>query len=219
MDLFDIIGPVMIGPSSSHTAGAARIGRVVRQLLGEDIVKADIGLHGSFSKTAKGHGTDKAVVGGLMGFDVDDARLRDALEIAAERGMAVSFFPVIIKNAHPNSLRVTATGVSGATHRVEASSIGGGRIMVHAIDGLPAEFSGEAPTLVVQHLDLPGTIARVSQNLAHAGINIAAMRVFRNEQGGDAVMVIELDDAPDRETLDGIKALDNVRAVTMLDPL
>ena len=125
MDLFDLIGPVMIGPSSSHTAGAARIGLTARMLLGEDITRAEIGLHGSFAKTYRGHGTDRALVGGLMGMSVDDERLRDSLAIARDAGISIHFQHIAIRGAHPNTVRLTVTGVSGRVLEVEAASVGG----------------------------------------------------------------------------------------------
>ena len=126
MDLFDLIGPVMIGPSSSHTAGAARIGLTAYSLLGERVVKADVGLHGSFAKTYRGHGTDRAIVGGLLGMHVDDPRLRDSLEIARQQGMDVRFEQVNLRGAHPNTVRLHVTGERGTALTLEAASVGGG---------------------------------------------------------------------------------------------
>ena len=136
MDLFEIIGPVMIGPSSSHTAGAARIGRVARHLLGEPVADAHIGLHGSFAKTYRGHGTDRAVIGGLLDMDVDDVRLRDSLEIARAQRVTFSFAPVVLRDTHPNTLVIDARGRGGARLCVQGASIGGGSIRIQSIDGL-----------------------------------------------------------------------------------
>ena len=123
MNLCDVIGPVMIGPSSSHTAGAARIGRVARQLLGEEVAKAQVDLHGSFAKTWEGHGTDRAVVGGLLGMPVDDQRLRDSRQIAREKGMEVTFRAVEIRDAHPNTMVLHLTGVCGGRVTVQAAPV------------------------------------------------------------------------------------------------
>ena len=128
--VFDIVGPVMIGPSSSHTAGAARLGLMAGKILGERVVKAEILLHGSFAQTYRGHGTDKALLGGIMGFEPEDERLRDALEIASDRGIEYSFSPVDIPEAHPNTAVLLLTGEKGRTVRVEGASIGGGNIRI-----------------------------------------------------------------------------------------
>lgn len=219
MNLFDIIGPVMIGPSSSHTAGAARIGRVARQLLGEPPVKAVISFHGSFEKTYRGHGTDRAVVGGLLDMAVDDERLRRSLHIAKEQGLEVTFRAVHLRDAHPNTVVVEAVGESGRRVRVQAASIGGGSIRVQYLDGLEVGFSGEKITLVIRHTDAPGAIAMVTRLLSEAGINIATMRVFRHEVGGKACMAIELDARPEPALLAALRALPGLKDVTLLDQL
>lgn len=219
MNLFDIIGPVMIGPSSSHTAGAARIGRVAWQLLGEPPVKAVISFHGSFEKTYRGHGTDRAVVGGLLDMAVDDERLRRSLHIAKEQGLEVTFRAVHLRDAHPNTVVVEAVGESGRRVRVQAASIGGGSIRVQYLDGLEVGFSGEKITLVIRHTDAPGAIAMVTRLLSEAGINIATMRVFRHEVGGKACMAIELDARPELALLAALRALPGLKDVTLLDQL
>lgn len=219
MSLFDIIGPVMIGPSSSHTAGAARIGRVARQLLGEKPVKAVISFHGSFEKTYRGHGTDRAVIGGLLDMSVDDDRLRRSLKIAKEAGLEVTFRPVHLRDAHPNTVVVEAVGEHGKRVRLQAASIGGGRIRVQYLDGLEMGFSGDRITLVIRHGDAPGVIAKVSQILADANINIATMRVFRTAAGGAAAMAIELDDLPGDDLTAALRKLPGVRDVTLLSPI
>lgn len=219
MNLFDIIGPVMIGPSSSHTAGAARIGRVARQLLGEPPVKAVVSFHGSFEKTYRGHGTDRAVVGGLLDMAVDDERLRRSLHIAKEQGLEVTFRAVHLRDAHPNTVVVESVGESGRRVRVQAASIGGGSIRVQYLDGLEVGFSGEKITLVIRHTDAPGAIAMVTRLLSEAGINIATMRVFRHEVGGKACMAIELDARPEPALLAALRALPGLKDVTLLDQL
>ena len=219
MNLFDIIGPVMIGPSSSHTAGAARIGRGARQLLGEPPVKAVVSFHGSFEKTYRGHGTDRAVVGGLLDMAVDDERLRRSLHIAKEQGLEVTFRAVHLRDAHPNTVVVEAVGESGRRVRVQAASIGGGSIRVQYLDGLEVGFSGEKITLVIRHTDAPGAIAMVTRLLSEAGINIATMRVFRHEVGGKACMAIELDARPEPALLAALRALPGLKDVTLLDQL
>ena len=219
MNILDIIGPVMIGPSSSHTAGAARIGRIARQLLGEEVSSCDAAFHGSFAKTWKGHGTDRAVAGGLMDLGVGDEQLRESLELAEKAGMHVTFRTIRIADAHPNTMVLHLSGKSGKGLRVQASSLGGGRILVEKINGLEAGFSGDMPTLIVQYRDFPGMIAFVSSVLAGEGINIATMRVFRSQAGGDAMMVLELDGIPSKEAKDTLSARQNIDAVTMIDRL
>ena len=216
MDLFDLIGPVMIGPSSSHTAGAARIGLTARMLLGEKIIRAEIDLHGSFAKTYHGHGTDRAIVGGLLGMPVDDERLRDSLSIAREWGLAYTFRMVNIRGAHPNTVRVHITGEHGSVLTMEAASVGGGNIEVHRLDGLQVNFTGKENTLIIRHVDIPGAIANVTGVLAGHGLNIANMQGYRREVGGDALIVIELDGIPDEETLEGVRALPCVQGVTFM---
>lgn len=216
MDLFDLIGPVMIGPSSSHTAGAARIGLTARMLLGEFIVRADVGLHGSFAKTYHGHGTDRAIVGGLLGMAVDDERLRDSLAIARDSGLSVFFHSINIRGAHPNTVRVTITGSSGAMLTMEAASVGGGNIEVHRIDGLRVNFSGKENTLIIRHMDTPGAIARVTGVLAQRGLNIANMQGYRRQAGGDAMIVLELDGIPEEDVIQQIRDIQYVQGVTFM---
>ena len=219
VNLFDIIGPVMIGPSSSHTAGAARIGRVARQLLGEKPVKAVVSFHGSFEKTYQGHGTDRAVAGGLMDMGVDDERLRNSLELAREEGLEIIFQPVRLRDAHPNTVVVDLTGENGKQVQVQAASIGGGSINVQYLDGLEVGFSGEKTTLVIRHTDAPGAIAMVTHLLSDAHINIATMRVFRREAGGEAIMAIELDEKPKESLLNALKLFSAVTDVTLLNQI
>lgn len=216
MDLFDLIGPVMIGPSSSHTAGAARIGLTARMLLGEDVKRADIGFHGSFAKTYRGHGTDRAIVGGLMGWSVDDPRLRDSLTLAQQAGMTVVFSSVNIRGAHPNTVRMTITGVSGRMLTMEAASVGGGNIEVHKLNGLNVDFTGKEHTLIIHQTDAPGVIANVTSALAEQGVNIANMQVYRRKAGADAMMVLELDGVPEEAVLDWIRRTSEVQSATFL---
>lgn len=215
MHVFDIIGPVMIGPSSSHTAGAARIGRVARELLGEVPRGARIGLYGSFAATASGHGTDRALAAGLLGMAVDDPALRGSLKAAREQGIAIEFYQAQLREAHPNTAVVEAWGDGGRV-TVRAASVGGGAIRVEELDGLPVSFSGEANTLILRHQDKPGAIAQVSRLLADEGINIATMQVFRESAGGLAVMVLEIDGWPRPGVVQALRALPEVRRLSLL---
>jgi L-serine dehydratase len=218
MHVFDVIGPVMIGPSSSHTAGAARIGRVARRLLGEAPVTADVGLYGSFASTYRGHGTDRAIAAGLQDMGVDDVRIRDALKLAEEAGIQIEFHPVDLKDAHPNTAVIRAEGPTRSIV-VEAASVGGGSIRVKRLNGLAVEFSGEANTIVIRHRDEPGVIAQVSGLLAGQGVNIATMQVFRSGLHGDAVMVIEVDELPGQSAMLCLKALRGIKDATLMEKL
>ena len=166
MHIFDIIGPVMIGPSSSHTAGAAKIGYVTRKLLGERPVQAEILLHGSFSATGSGHGTDRAIVAGLLGYKPDDERLPNSFAEAEKVGLSFQLTHGVIRNAHPNTAKIHAIGENGNELEVVGASIGGGRIKICEIDGICTNFSGEYNTIIVHNMDTPGHVAQVTSSLA-----------------------------------------------------
>lgn len=219
MSIFDVIGPVMVGPSSSHTAGAVRIGYISRKLLGENIVKADIRLYGSFLATGKGHGTRKAVVAGLLGMKPDDMRIPDSLDIAALQGMEVTFGEAQLKDAHPNTVQMFLTGASGRSLEVVGESLGGSRINIAQIDGINTNFSGDYPTLVVHNLDQPGHVSEVTAMLAHKGVNIAYMQLYRSNRGGEAVMVVECDQEVPQEGIKWLEKAEGVVKVTYLSLL
>ena len=210
MDMFDIIGPIMIGPSSSHTAGAARIGKMARLLLGGEPVHADIGLWGSFQKTYQGHGTDRALLGGLLGMAVDDPRLRDSFAYARQAGLTATFHPVRLRGAHPNTVVLTVENAAGRRITMQAASVGGGEIVVQQVDGLDTAISGHANTLVLTYRDTPGMIAMISGEVAASGINIATMRVSRSAAGGEAMVTLELDGGADSALLARLAALSDV---------
>lgn len=210
MNVFDIIGPVMIGPSSSHTAGAARLGYVAYKVLGERAVRADITLSGSFAQTYKGHGTDKALVAGILGFQSDDDRLRRSLELAVESGLEVCFTTADLPGAHPNTARIRLTGQSGKTCELEGASIGGGNILVTRLNGMEVCFTGQHNTLLVLHYDKPGTIAAVTNYMAESTLNIGNFRLTRPVKGGEAVMTIEVDGGVPDDLLEGLGTLPNV---------
>jgi L-serine dehydratase len=217
VSLLDIIGPVMVGPSSSHTAGACRLGLLARNLVGGTPEKARIELHGSFARTGEGHGTDKAIAGGLMGFRPDDERLRDALEIAQGEGLDYVFEKTTLADdAHPNTARITVE--RGDRHAVmTGASLGAGRILVNEINGYAVEVTGTYHTIVLIAEDVKGSIAAIATILAEHGINIANLRLTRKQRGGDAFMVIEVDDAPGEPVRDEIRALPWVRWAFRLD--
>ena len=192
--VFDIVGPVMIGPSSSHTAGAVRLGLMARKILGEPAVKAEINLHGSFAQTYRGHGTDKALIAGILGFAPDDERIREALVLAHHQGMDYSFRQVSLDDAHPNTAVIYLVGVTGRVARVRGASVGGGNILITNIDGYAVELTGQYPALITIHRDRPGVITQVTQILSRYEVNIAFMRVSRQNRGETAMMIMELDD-------------------------
>ena len=194
IDVFDIMGPIMVGPSSSHTAGAVRIGRMARTLLGDEPVKAALHLHGSFATTGVGHGTDKALIAGLLGMAPDDLDIPISFDIAAERGLKFTFDEEDLRDAHPNSVKLVLTGESGRKMKMQASSIGGGRIMVDKLDGVWVSFSGDFHTLIVQNMDNQGNLTDVTNALALARVNVANMSLHRSSKGGNVMMIIETDD-------------------------
>ena len=217
VSLLDIIGPVMVGPSSSHTAGACRIGLLVRGLVGGTPERARIELHGSFARTGEGHGTDKALAGGLLGFRPDDERLSDALDILEREWLDYQFEKTTISDdAHPNTTRLTVER-GGLTTTVVGSSLGAGRIRLTEIDGYPVEITGSLPTIVLVAADQPGSVARIAGILAEKQVNLATMRLTRKERGGDAFMVIECDEPPGAAARDAIAELDWVQWVRALD--
>lgn len=219
MNVFDIIGPVMVGPSSSHTAGAVKIGKIVRGLLGEQPVDVVIELHGSFARTYKGHGTDKAIIAGLMGMSPDDGRIRESMELAQKSGMKYTFETVMLKEAHPNTALITATAQTGNKVIVQGASVGGGNIVINKINGMDVEFTGQYNTLIISHHDTPGAIAAVTNLLAYSDINIANMKVYRSYLGGDAIMIIETDQEVSRELEELIGRLPKINNATLIKPI
>ncbi len=217
MSIFDILGPVMVGPSSSHTAGAVRIGLMARLLLKERPVYADIGFCGSFAATYRGHGTDRAIAAGLLGMQPDDTRIPTSLLIAQEQGLKIFFSKLDLQDAHPNTVVLTLLGTEGKRIVVQASSIGGGRIMINKIDGIDVNFNAEMPTLIVHNSDQPGHVAHVTTLLYKNRINIATMQLYRNERGGYAVMVLEVDQSIPSLIVNKIQKLDGVIKVTYIN--
>lgn len=191
--VYDILGPVMIGPSSSHTAGAARLGKIAGIICGGNIAKVVFLLHGSFAKTYKGHGTDRALVAGILGMEPWDERLRDSLDIAKEKGIEIEFREADLGDVHPNTVKFLMTKSDGSIVEVRGSSIGGGNIVINEVDNEEIEFTGEYPTIIIKHQDVPGVISKVTALLYEEEINIAFMRVFRNSRGSNAFMVFETD--------------------------
>jgi L-serine dehydratase len=207
--VFDIIGPVAVGPSSSHTAGALRIGRVAGLLLGEPVRRAVVTFYGSFAQTWRGHGADKAVVGGLLGLPADSPLVRTSEKEAYGSGLAYELRTAEDGRYHPNTIEIEAWG-EAAHVRVRAASIGGGSIRLDEMDGYELGLLCERPTLVMPHADRPGVVAELTAALSQAGYNIAAMKVTRARRGGSAVAVIETDGAVDEHTRRQLSALHGI---------
>jgi L-serine dehydratase len=216
MNLFDIIGPVMVGPSSSHTAGAVRIGNIARKLLGEEVKKAEIYFHGSFEMTGKGHGTDKALLAGLMGLAVDDSKIPNSFDVALERGLSYEIKGIDLGDAHPNSVKMKLVGVNGKEQEVVACSVGGGQIQIREINGLSLRFSGDYPTLIIRNQDIPGQVQQVTAFLAKENVNIGTMQLYRSARGADAVMVIECDKEVPNSLIPHLEELGGIVRVTYL---
>jgi L-serine dehydratase len=204
MEITDIIGPVMIGPSSSHTAGAVKLGNMAKTLCGGEIKKAVITLYGSFAKTGAGHGTDKALIAGLLGFAPDDARIKNAFELAP---FEYEFRTGENEEYHPN----TAVFEINGTINIRGTSVGGGAVEIREIDGMEVSFTGKNSTLAVFYKDRKGVIAEISEILSDMDINIAFMRTFRTSMGGNAIAVIEIDGKlKSAEKFKGIEYVDRV---------
>lgn len=215
--IFDILGPVMVGPSSSHTAGAVRIGLVGRKLLGEQPTQAEIYLHGSFAATGEGHGTDRGIVAGLLGMKPDDMRIPESFEIAEKEGMEFHIGKRELKDAHPNTALLSLRAEGAAPLKIQACSIGGGRILVTKLDGMDVNFSAEMNTLIVYNLDQPGCVSDVAHVLSRKKINIATMQLFRDKRGGYAVMVVETDQVINRQTLEWLESMEGILKVAFID--
>lgn len=219
--VFDIIGPRMIGPSSSHTAGAARLGKVARRISGNDVAKVVFVLYGSFAKTYKGHGTDRALLAGIMDMEPNDPNLGRSLDFAKASGLDYSF--VVDEDTdppHPNTVKVLIDSSNGKKTEVVGCSIGGGNIRVVQINGLNVEFTGEYPTLIIRHIDRPGVIAEVTSLMVQFNINIAFMRVFRQNKGQDAFMIIETDNEISKKVIAQVRSLgDEIQDVYLVEAL
>lgn len=213
--VFDIIGPTMVGPSSSHTAGAVRIGLVARDLFNQLPSQVDIYLYGSFMETYKSHGTDVALVGGLLGYDTDDDRIQTSLEAAESAGMKVNFIEMAEERSHPNTAIINMRNAEKEIS-VEGVSIGGGKIEVVAINGFNIAISGNYPALLVFHKDTFGTIGKVANILGDSSINVGSMQVSRKEKGDQALMTCELDDAINKDIIEKIKNVDGVVTVSLM---
>lgn len=217
MRLFDVLGPVMTGPSSSHTAGAVRIGLTARKLLGEPPAEAEILLHGSFAATGRGHGTDRALVAGLLGMQPDDEAIPRSFALARAAGLRFSIGSVVLRGAHPNTALLRLAGPSGRKLEVMGASIGGGRINICQIDGITTNFGADHDTLIVHNLDTPGHVAAVTGCLSAREINIATMQLYRSTAGGYAVMVLECDQPLPADLVEELRRQPGIVKVTSLN--
>ena len=194
ISVFDVLGPNMIGPSSSHTAGAARIGFLAQKMIGGSVIRADFTLYGSFAKTYHGHGTDRALLGGIMGFSTDDMRIRNSFEIAQETGLAYTFTPNETETEiHPNTVDISMTNKSGQIMTIRGESLGGGKVRIVRINSVQVDFTGEYSAVIVTHQDKPGVVAYITKCLSDRNVNIAFMRLFRESKGEIAYTIVESD--------------------------
>ncbi|MDQ6421736.1 L-serine ammonia-lyase, iron-sulfur-dependent subunit beta [Paenibacillus sp. LHD-117] len=215
-DVFSIIGPSMIGPSSSHTAGAVRLGICARQALGDMPTHAEIRFFGSFADTYAGHGTDLAIAAGLLDLETDDPRIRHSIMLAEQLGMSIKFVPMTRPSAHPNTaamlLRKDERSVS-----MTGCSIGGGNIEIIGVNGFDVKFTAVYPTILIYHRDRPGMVAEISDIARQAGINISYMEVDRKTRNGEALTVIESDERFDPEAARRLESLADVKEVSIID--
>lgn len=217
ISIFEVIGPVMIGPSSSHTAGAARLARVAREIVGQPFFHVSFGLHGSFAKTFKGHGTDKALVAGALGLFEDDERLSDAFEQARQVGLTYNFYEVELEGMHENSVKFTFSMTDGQFIEVTGSSIGGGQIVIKSINGFETEFTAQSCALIISQYDKKGVISEISRVLADNNINIGIMKLSRETKGEIASCIIETDDLIPQTVVDTLKQIKDVLSVKAIN--
>lgn len=219
MNVFDIVGPIMVGPSSSHTAGACRIGRYAREILNEEPKKVTIQLSGSFKETYKGHGTDRAIVAGLLGYKEDDERIKNSIEIAREEGREFEIIEKDIEYAHANTARIMMKRSDGSQVTVQGASIGGGNILITRINDVDVAIRGIYDSLIVGHKDVPGMIYKITEVLYDDKININSLSLHRSEKAGDAVVIIEVDDKVNDDIKKELLSIENVLNVTVLHAL
>jgi len=216
VSILDVMGPVMVGPSSSHTAGTARLGRVAHEILDEDPVDVRFFLHPPLAATYRGHGSDFALVGGAIGLNVDDPRIPEALRIAEQMGVEVEFHEENLGDVHPNTVRIEIKGKARQA-QITGSSIGGGVIEVFNINGFQTRFKGDSPTLLLFYRDRPGMISEVTNIIAAEGINIASLSCSRKQRGKDAFMQIDVDSPLSDAALKRISGAKDVAQARYLD--
>lgn len=217
--IFDIIGPAMIGPSSSHTAGAAKVAYICRKIFGRPVHRVSFYLHGSFATTYQGHGTDKALIAGVCGMRPDDPGIPDAYQTAHDKGLIINFYTKDLGDVHPNTVKIVFESEDGFKQEMIGSSIGGGKAKIIAIDDIDVKITGKYATLIAQHLDQPGFVAKLSTLLAESGINIAFMKLYRETKGENAVIVVETDHTIPKDTLTKLKKLEGLESLTFFEAI
>lgn len=219
ISIFEIMGPVMIGPSSSHTAGAEKLGKAASSIWGRNFDAVEFYLHGSFAKTYKGHGTDKALVAGILGMNADDERLKESLEIAESRGIKVYFIEADLGEVHPNTVKIVIKDKGNIQFILTGSSIGGGNIVITEVDGSALEISGQYPVIIATYKDVKGMISKITGVIAGNQLNIATLKVGRESKGELATTVIETDNAAPQGIVDEIMQIENVYSVRILNAI
>ena len=218
LSVFDIIGPCMIGPSSSHTAGALRIALLARNLVKDEVKRVTFTLYGSFSRTYHGHGTDRALVAGILGFQTEDSRLRDSFQYAEEAGIEYEFvIDKETKTTHPNTVDIVLEDRSGHTARVRGESIGGGAAVITKINGIEVSFSGEYSTIVIEQKDECGVLAYIAGCLSERSINIAFTKMFREEKGETAYTIIEADQEIPKDVVEALEEYHSIRNAVLIE--
>lgn len=219
VSVFDVLGPNMIGPSSSHTAGAVVIAFLAHKMIAPPLKKVDFTLYGSFSKTYHGHGTDRALLGGMMGFNTDDIRIRNSFQIAAERGLAYSFTPCETEtDVHPNTVDIRMENTRGQVMTVRGESLGGGKVRISRINGVAVDFTGDYSTVIVVQQDKPGVVAHITKVLSDSNVNIAFMRLFRESKGNTAYTIVESDGRFPEGIAEPLRDNPNVHDVMIVEP-
>ena len=217
ISVFDVMGPNMIGPSSSHTAGAARIGFLAQKMINGPLKKVEFTLYGSFSRTYKGHGTDRALLGGIMGFSTDDMRIRNSFEIAEKKGLEFTFTPNELEtDIHPNTVDIHMINESGQEMTVRGESLGGGKVRIVRINSVQVDFTGEYSAVIVTHQDKPGVVAYITKCLSDRNVNIAFMRLFRESKGNTAYSIVESDGLLPENIAEEIRKSPNVSDVMII---
>lgn len=214
---FDILGPIMIGPSSSHTAGAARLAKIAKDISGDNFYKVEFYLHGSFAKTYKGHGTDKALVAGVLGFEPSDERIKDSLNIAKNKNINIEFIETDLGYQHPNTVKILFKYKNKDDFYVIGSSIGGGNIIITDINGDLVEFTGDLPTMILKYNDRKGIISKISSILSNNELNIATMKVTRDKN--IATMICETDTELPKKIIDEISSLSEISYARFINPV
>ena len=217
ISLLDVVGPVMIGPSSSHTAGAAKLAKTARLIYDKPFKKVRFGLGGSFASTYRGHFTDYALVAGALGMSEDDENLGHSFEIAQQQGVEFVFYPTEIPSVYENTARITFVDEAGEEFFIEGASLGGGRILVTNINGLVCELTATCPTVIVQQQDVKGVVSDVTTILAFNNINIGVMKVSRTSRGDKAFCVIECDDIIPENVIEELRQVNNVLSVVVVN--